>query len=86
PELVKGYIGPGLTRDEPLLGAESLTRIPYFVDPRVVPGTRWITGANVAESHVYDLVAERDFTWDGTLEACTVRHGDPAPDGSGPLE
>ncbi|KIC69345.1 proline--tRNA ligase [Kocuria rhizophila] len=86
PELVKGYIGPGLTRDEPLLGAESLTRIPYFVDPRVVPGTRWITGANVAESHVYDLVAERDFTWDGTLEACTVRDGDPAPDGSGPLE
>ena len=86
PELVKGYIGPGLSRDDALLGSESRTRIPYFVDPRVVPGTSWITGANVAEAHVYHLVAERDFTWDGTLEACTVRDGDPAPDGSGPLE
>jgi len=86
PELVKGYIGPGLSREDALLGTESRTGIPYFVDPRVVPGTRWITGANVAEAHVYDLVAERDFTWDATLEACTVREGDPAPDGSGPLE
>ncbi|QIR70090.1 proline--tRNA ligase [Kocuria sp. KD4] len=86
PELVKGYIGPGLSRDDALLGSESRTGIPYFVDPRVVPGTSWITGANVAETHVYHLVAERDFTWDGTLEACTVRDGDPAPDGSGPLE
>ncbi|ASE12234.1 proline--tRNA ligase [Kocuria rhizophila] len=86
PELVKGYIGPGLSREDALLGTESPTGIPYFVDPRVVPGTRWITGANVAEAHVYDLVAERDFTWDATLEACTVREGDPAPDGSGPLE
>ncbi|MCC5671027.1 proline--tRNA ligase [Kocuria rhizophila] len=85
-ELVKGYIGPGLSREDALLGTESRTGIPYFVDPRVVPGTRWITGANVAEAHVYDLVAERDFTWDATLEACTVREGDPAPDGSGPLE
>ena len=86
PELVKGYIGPGLSRDDALLGSESRTGIPYFVDPRVVPGTSWITGANVAETHVYHLVAERDFSWDGTLEACTVRDGDPAPDGSGPLE
>lgn len=86
PELVKGYIGPGLSREDALLGTQSRTGIPYFVDPRVVPGTRWITGANVAEAHVYDLVAERDFTWDATLEACTVREGDPAPDGSGPLE
>lgn len=86
PELVKGYIGPGLSRDDALLGSASRTGIPYFVDPRVVPGTSWITGANVAETHVYHLVAERDFSWDGTLEACTVRDGDPAPDGSGPLE
>ncbi|MDO4919569.1 proline--tRNA ligase [Kocuria sp.] len=86
PEVVKGYIGPGLTLEDPLLGSESRTGIPYFVDPRVVPGTSWITGANVAETHVYHLVAGRDFTWDATLEACTVREGDPAPDGSGPLE
>ena len=86
PELVKGYIGPGLSRDDALLGSTSRTGIPYFVDPRVVPGTSWITGANAEQSHVYHLVAERDFTWDATLEACTVRDGDPAPDGSGPLE
>lgn len=86
PQLVKGYIGPGLSTDEPLLGEKSATGIPFFVDPRVVPGTSWITGANLAESHVYGLVAERDFAWDGTLEACAVREGDAAPDGSGPLE
>ena len=86
PELVKGYIGPGLSLEDPVLGTRSRTGIPYFVDPRVVPGTSWITGANVAGSHVYHLVAERDFSWDATLEACTVREGDPAPDGSGALE
>ena len=86
PGIVKGYLGPGLSLEDPLLGAEAATEIPYFVDPRVVPGSRWITGANASEAHVYDLVAGRDFTWDATLEACTVRPGDPAPDGSGPLE
>lgn len=85
PQLVKGYIGPGLSLDEKLLGFESTTGIPYFVDPRVVDGTAWITGANQAEMHVYHLVAGRDFTADGVIEACEVREGDPAPDGSGPL-
>lgn len=80
PALVKGYIGPGV------LGADSETGIRYLVDPRVVDGTRWVTGANVAGSHVIDLVAGRDFTADGTIEAAEVRAGDPAPDGSGPLE
>jgi prolyl-tRNA synthetase len=51
----------------------------------VVTGTRWVTGADVAGSHVLDLVAGRDFTPDGTIEAADVRPGDPAPDGSGPL-
>ena len=50
------------------------------------PGTRWITGANEHGRHVFDLVAGRDFTADGTVEAAEVRAGDPAPDGSGPLE
>ena len=36
--------------------------IRYLVDPRVVEGTRWVTGADVAGSHVLDLVAGRDFT------------------------
>ena len=65
---------------------ESESKIRYLVDPRVVPGTRWITGANEPGKHVFDLVAGRDFTWDGVIEAAEVRAGDPAPDGSGPLE
>jgi prolyl-tRNA synthetase len=80
PELVKGYIGPGALG--PQVGEDG---IPYFLDPRVVPGTRWITGANEAGRHVFDLTAGRDFTSNGTIEAATVREGDPAPDGSGPL-
>jgi prolyl-tRNA synthetase len=80
PELVKGYIGPQV------LGSESKTGIRYLVDPRVVPGTRWITGANEPGRHVFDLVAGRDFAWDGVVEAAEVLPGDPAPDGSGPLE
>jgi prolyl-tRNA synthetase len=80
PSLVKGYIGPQV------LGADSDSKIRYLVDPRVVPGTRWITGANEPGKHVFDLVAGRDFTWDGVIEAAEVLPGDPAPDGSGPLE
>ncbi|RYJ07505.1 MAG: proline--tRNA ligase, partial [Actinomycetales bacterium] len=75
PALVKGYIGPGV------LGSESASGIRYLVDPRVVEGTRWVTGADVSGSHVIDLVAGRDFTPDGTIEAAEVRAGDPAPDG-----
>lgn len=56
PALVKGYIGPGA------LGEKNATGIRYLVDPRVVEGTRWVTGADVEGSHVIDLVAGRDFT------------------------
>jgi prolyl-tRNA synthetase len=80
PALVKGYIGPQV------LGADSDSKIRYLVDPRVVPGTRWITGANEPGRHVFDLVAGRDFGWDGVVEAAEVLPGDPAPDGSGPLQ
>ncbi|MFJ2508978.1 proline--tRNA ligase [Arthrobacter citreus] len=86
PGLVKGYIGPGLTLDEAVLGTESATGLLYLVDPRVVAGTAWITGANTPGKHVIGLVAERDFGWDGVIEAVEVREGDEAPDGSGPLE
>ncbi len=85
PALVKGYIGPW-SAEGPALGAESSTRVRYFVDPRVVDGTQWITGANEDEKHVFGLVAGRDFVADGTVEAAEVRDGDPAPDGSGPIE
>ena len=70
PALVKGYIGPEV------LGENSASGIRYLVDPRVVNGTRWITGANKRGNHVYDLVAGRDFSWDGVIEAAEVRQGD----------
>ncbi|WP_353827474.1 proline--tRNA ligase [Agromyces sp. SYSU T0242] len=85
PGLVKGYIGPW-SADGAVLGEESSTGIRYLVDPRVVDGTEWITGANVDEKHVFGLVAGRDFVADGTIEVANVRDGDPAPDGSGPVE
>jgi len=85
PGLVKGYIGPW-SEDGAVLGEESATGIRYLLDPRVVDGTEWITGANVDQKHVFGLVAGRDFVADGTVEASDVRDGDPAPDGSGPVE
>ena len=85
PGLVKGYIGPW-SPEGAVLGAESSTGIRFLVDPRVVDGTEWITGANLDEKHVFGLVAGRDFVADGTVEAANVRDGDPAPDGSGPVE
>ncbi|MCL3860207.1 proline--tRNA ligase [Actinotalea sp. K2] len=83
PELVKGYIGPGVLGR---LNTGDERAVRYLLDPRVVPGTRWITGADEQGRHVFDLVAGRDFVGDGTVEAAEVRAGDPAPDGSGPLE
>ena len=87
-QLVPGYIGPTLLQDAQafqMLGRNSETGIPFFVDPRIVAGSSWVTGANEDQKHVFGLIAERDFTWDGVLEATAVRDGDPAPDGSGPL-
>jgi prolyl-tRNA synthetase len=76
PFLVKGYIGPkGLLANG----------VRYLVDPRVVDGTAWLTGADEQGKHVLDLVAGRDFTPDGTIEAAEIRDGDPSPDGRGPL-
>lgn len=85
PLLVKGYIGPWSPQGA-ILGEESATGIRYVLDPRVVDGTRWITGANIDQKHVHSLVAGRDFAADGYVEVATVRPGDPAPDGSGPVE
>ncbi|MCH6470939.1 proline--tRNA ligase [Sinomonas terrae] len=86
PLIVKGYLGPGLDTEDALLGLEGKSGLLYLVDPRVVPGTRWITGANQPGKHVYGLVAGRDFGWDGVIECTEVREGDESPDGSGPLE
>lgn len=84
PLLVKGYIGPW-SETGPVLGEESATGIRYLLDPRVVDGTAWVTGANIDQKHVHSLVAGRDFTADGFVEVANVRDGDPAPDGSGPV-
>jgi prolyl-tRNA synthetase len=85
PLLVKGYIGPW-SETGPILGEDSATGIRFLLDPRVVDGTAWVTGANIDQKHVHSLVAGRDFTSDGFVEVATVRAGDPAPDGSGPVE
>jgi prolyl-tRNA synthetase len=85
PGLVKGYIGPW-SAEGAVLGEEASTGIRFVVDPRVVDGSGWITGANVEGKHVFGLVAGRDFAWDGTVEVAEVKPGDAAPDGSGPVE
>lgn len=77
PALVKGYIGPK--------GVQA-AEFAYLVDPRVVDGTSWITGADEKGRHYVNLVAGRDFVPDGVIEAADVRDGDPSPDGAGVLE
>ncbi|MDQ3599924.1 MAG: proline--tRNA ligase [Actinomycetota bacterium] len=76
PFLVKGYIGPG---------ALAANGVRYLVDPRIVRGTAWATGADRPGRHVVGLVCGRDFVPDGTIEAAEVRAGDPSPDGAGTL-
>ncbi len=83
--LVKGYIGPW-SESGAVLGEKGTSKIRYFVDPRVVDGTQWITGANLNEKHALFVTAGRDFVADGVIECAEVRAGDPAPDGSGPVE
>jgi prolyl-tRNA synthetase len=80
PHLAKGYIGPGA------LGADKPAGIRFLVDPRIVDGTPWITGADAPGQHVMHLVAGRDFVADGTIEAAEVHAGDPCPVCGNPLE
>jgi len=70
PALVRGYIGPqGLAK----------AGYTYKVDPLVVPGSSWITGANENGKHAAHVVYGRDFTPEGTIGAAEVRAGDPCP-------
>ncbi|MCU1409911.1 MAG: proline--tRNA ligase [Rhodoglobus sp.] len=85
PGLVKGYIGPWSAAGA-VLGEKSATGIRLLVDPAVADGSGWITGANEQGRHVFGLVAGRDFVADGVVEVGEVLAGDPAPDGSGPVE
>jgi prolyl-tRNA synthetase len=80
PRLAKGYIGPAV------LGVDKPAGIRYLVDPRVVDGSVWVTGADEPGRHVVGLMAGRDFAADGTIEAAEVRAGDPCPVCGDPLE
>jgi len=71
PGLVKGYIGP---QNAQALG------ITVYADPRVAPGTSWVTGANKKDRHARNVVNGRDFTPDAYVEAAEVRAGDACPE------
>ena len=71
PSLVKGYIGP---QDAKKSG------ITVYADPRVAPGTSWISGANKNNRHARFVLNGRDFTPDAYIEAAEVRAGDACPE------
>ena len=71
PGLVKGYIGP---QNAQALG------ITVYADPRIAPGTTWVTGANKKDRHARNVVNGRDFTPDAYVEAAEVRAGDACPE------
>ncbi|MEY4232015.1 MAG: hypothetical protein RL144_215 [Actinomycetota bacterium] len=71
PSLVKGYIGP---QDAKKSG------ITVYADPRIAPGTAWVTGANKKDRHARNVVNGRDFTPDSYVEAAEVRAGDACPE------
>ncbi|MFC5721092.1 proline--tRNA ligase [Streptomyces gamaensis] len=67
PGLVRGYVGPqGLD-------------LPCIADPRIAPGTSWITGANRPGRHARNVVCGRDFTVGRHLDVVVVEPGDPCP-------
>ncbi|MFJ2605902.1 proline--tRNA ligase [Streptomyces sp. NPDC091279] len=68
PDLVRGYVGP-----------QGLEKVQYLADPRIAPGTAWITGANKAGTHAKNVVAGRDFEVDTYVDVVVVREGDPCP-------
>ncbi|MEV6951470.1 proline--tRNA ligase [Streptomyces sp. NPDC051183] len=73
PDLVRGYVGP-----------QGLDKVRYLADPRVAPGTSWVTGANKADTHARNVVCGRDFEVDRYLDVVVVEPGDPCPScGSG---
>ena len=76
PGLVKGYIGP---QDAKKSG------ITVYADPRVAPGTSWVTGANKKDRHARNVVNGRDFTPDAYVEAAEVHAGDSCPECATPI-
>ena len=76
PTLVKGYIGP---QDAQKSG------ITVYADPRIAPGTAWVTGANEKDRHARNVVNGRDFTPDAYVEAAEVHAGDACPECATPV-
>ena len=76
PGLVKGYIGP---QDAKKNG------ITVYADPRIAPGTAWVTGANAKDRHARNVVSGRDFTVDHYVEAAQIRQGDACPKCAAPV-
>jgi prolyl-tRNA synthetase len=76
PGLVKGYVGP---QDAKKLG------VTLYADPRIVPGSHWITGANQKDKHVRFVTNGRDFEVEKYVEAAEVRAGDTCPNCSTPV-
>ena len=70
PGLVKGYIGP---QDAAKNG------ITVYADPRIAPGTSWVTGANAKDQHARNVVNGRDFSVDHYIEAAQIKQGDACP-------
>ncbi|MDR6980609.1 prolyl-tRNA synthetase [Streptomyces sp. 3330] len=68
PDLVRGYVGP-----------QGLDKVTYIADPRVAPGTAWITGANKEGLHAKNVVAGRDFEVGAYVDVVVVQEGDPCP-------
>jgi prolyl-tRNA synthetase len=77
PQLVKGYIGPQQLAD---------WKVRYLVDPLVVEGSAWITGANAEGKHASNVVRGRDFTPDGEIGAVEIRDGDRCARCGSPLK
>ncbi|MBO8201826.1 proline--tRNA ligase [Streptomyces smyrnaeus] len=71
PDLVRGYVGPQ--------GGMAGKAFRYLADPRVAPGTSWITGANEEGKHARNVVCGRDFEVDQYLDVVVVEPGDPCP-------
>ncbi|MDK1344253.1 proline--tRNA ligase [Streptomyces sp. 378] len=69
PDLVRGYVGP-----------RGLDKVTYIADPRVAPGTAWITGANKAGTHTKNVVVGRDFEVGEYVDVVVVQEGDPCPE------
>ncbi|WP_328301093.1 proline--tRNA ligase [Streptomyces sp. NBC_00435] len=68
PDLVRGYVGP-----------QGLEKVRYLADPRIAPGSSWVTGANRPDTHARNVVCGRDFEVDQYLDVVVVEEGDPCP-------